>query len=80
MALHNFIRDSHREDHDFVQWQSDDDGEREGEAEGDDDDDDGGGGGGGGGGHIVYEPTGDRTMEALRKSITDEYGRGRLPY
>ncbi|KAF3599337.1 hypothetical protein F2Q69_00037020 [Brassica cretica] len=43
--------------------------------EGDDDDDDDGGGG-----HIVYEPTGDRMMEALRKSITDEYGRGRLPY
>ncbi|KAF2592966.1 hypothetical protein F2Q70_00043314 [Brassica cretica] len=41
--------------------------------EGDDD-------GGGGGGHIVYEPTGDRAIEALRKNITDEYGRGRLPY
>ena len=35
---------------------------------------------GGGGGHIVYEPTGDRVMEALRKNITDEYGRGRLAY
>uniref|UniRef100_A0A0D3BM97 DDE Tnp4 domain-containing protein n=1 Tax=Brassica oleracea var. oleracea TaxID=109376 RepID=A0A0D3BM97_BRAOL len=81
MALHNFIRDSHREDHDFVQWQSDDDGDGEGEEadidgdeeEGDDDDD-------GGGGHFVYEPTGDRAMEALRDNITNEYGRGRLPY
>ncbi|XP_048628845.1 putative nuclease HARBI1 [Brassica napus] len=80
MALHNFIRDSHREDHDFVQWQSDDDGEAEGEeadsdSDEEEDDDDGGGGG-----HTVYEPTGDRAMEALRKNITDEYGRGRLPY
>ncbi|KAL0680001.1 hypothetical protein Bca4012_007982 [Brassica carinata] len=81
MALHNFIRDSHREDHDFVQWQSDDDGDGEGEEadsdgdeeEGDDDDD-------GGGGHFLYEPTGDRAMEALRDNITNEYGRGRLPY
>ncbi|KAF2618383.1 hypothetical protein F2Q68_00042583 [Brassica cretica] len=79
----------------FLRWQKiDDDGEGEEEAEGadgdeeegeegdddDDDDDDDGGGGGGGGGHIVYEPTGDRAMEALHKSITDEYGRGRLPY
>jgi len=80
MALHNFIRDSHREDHDFVQWQSDDDGEAEGEeadsdSDEEEDDDDGGGGG-----HTVYEPTGDRAMEALRKNITDKYGRGRLPY
>ncbi|KAF2591488.1 hypothetical protein F2Q70_00041919 [Brassica cretica] len=59
------------------------DGDEEEGEEGDDDDDDDdddGGGGGGGGGHIVYEPTGDRAMEALHKSITDEYGRGRLPY
>ncbi|KAF2577140.1 hypothetical protein F2Q68_00003691 [Brassica cretica] len=41
------------------------------EEEGDDD---------GGGGHFVYEPTGDRAMEALRDNITNEYGRGRLPY
>ncbi|KAG2312281.1 hypothetical protein Bca52824_023838 [Brassica carinata] len=65
MALHNFIRDSHWEDHDFVQWQRDDDGEGEEadsdsdeeEEEGGDDDDDRGGG------HIVYEPTRDRAME-----------------
>ncbi|XP_048630292.1 putative nuclease HARBI1 [Brassica napus] len=29
MALYNFIRDSHRKDHDFVQWQNGDDGEGE---------------------------------------------------
>ncbi|XP_013671935.2 protein ANTAGONIST OF LIKE HETEROCHROMATIN PROTEIN 1 isoform X1 [Brassica napus] len=86
MALHNFIRDSHREDHDFVQWQSGDGGEgeeadsdgdeeEEEEEEEEDDDDDGGGGG-----HIVYEPTGDKAMEALRDNITNEYGRGRLPF
>ncbi|WZY79074.1 hypothetical protein YC2023_025458 [Brassica napus] len=80
MALHNFIRDSHREDLDFVQWQNGDDGEEEGDDDDDDEDDGGGGGGGGGGGHIVYEPTGDRAMEDLRDNITNEYGRGRLPY
>ncbi|WZZ48902.1 hypothetical protein YC2023_049009 [Brassica napus] len=64
MALHNFIRDSHREDHDFVQWQ------KEEEDDGD----------GGGGGHIVDEPAGDRAMEALCDNITNEYGRGRLPF
>ncbi|KAL0805872.1 hypothetical protein Bca101_098363 [Brassica carinata] len=81
MALHNFIRDSHREDHDFVQWQSDDDGDGEGEeADSDGDEEEGDDDGGGGGGHFVYEPTGDRAMEALRDNITNEYGRGRLPY
>ncbi|KAF2593529.1 hypothetical protein F2Q70_00044105 [Brassica cretica] len=33
-----------------------------------------------GGGHIVYEPTGDRSMESLRKNITNEYGRCCLSY
>ena len=78
MALHNFIRDSHREDHDFVQWQSGDGGEGEADSDGDEEeeeDDDGGGGG-----HIVYEPAGDRAMEALRDNITNEYVRGRLPF
>ncbi|WZZ71057.1 hypothetical protein YC2023_082427 [Brassica napus] len=75
MALHNFIRDSHREDHDFVQWQSGDGGEGE-EADSDGDEKEGGGGGG----HIVYEPAGDRAMEVLRDNITNEYGRGCLPF
>ncbi|KAL0877344.1 hypothetical protein Bca101_027049 [Brassica carinata] len=53
--------------------EADSDSDEEEEEEGDDDDDRGGG-------HIVYEPTGDRTMEDLRDNITNEYGRGRLPY
>ena len=81
MVLHNFIRDSHREDHDFVQWQNGDDGEgEEADSDGDEEEEDDDDGGGGGGGHFVYELTGDRAMEALRDNITNEYGRGRLSY
>ncbi|OAP03439.1 hypothetical protein AXX17_AT3G39500 [Arabidopsis thaliana] len=66
MALHNFIRNLHREDHDFLQWQNteeyrvddDDDEEEEDEEE-----------------HVAYEPTGDRAMEALRDNITNECNR-----
>ncbi|XP_056863057.1 protein ALP1-like [Raphanus sativus] len=81
MALHNFIRDSHRDDQDFLEWENVDVGveeahdgdeeEEEEEEEGDDDD---------GGGHIEYEPRGDTSMEALRDNITNGFGRGRLPY
>ncbi|XP_056867013.1 uncharacterized protein LOC108860577 [Raphanus sativus] len=84
MALHNFIRDSHRDDQDFLEWEnvdvgveeahSDDDEEEEEEGGDDDDDDDDGGG------HIEYEPRGDTAMEALRDNITNGFGRGRLPY
>lgn len=83
MTLHNFIRDSHREDNDFVRWQrreeyhthgDDDDDENEDEEEKEEDGD-------GHGGHIPYEPTGDRAMEGLRDHIGNELSRGyRLPY
>ncbi|KAG7583871.1 Harbinger transposase-derived nuclease domain [Arabidopsis suecica] len=69
MTLHNFIRDSHRVDHDFLQWQStqeyhvDEEDEEEAE-EGQEGEE---------GEHIAYEPTGDRAMEALRDNITNEY-------
>ena len=76
MALHNFIRNLHREDHDFLQWQNteeyrvdDDDEEEEEEEEGEEEEE-----------HVAYEPTGDRAMEALRDNITNECNRGRLPY
>ncbi|WZZ77822.1 hypothetical protein YC2023_098394 [Brassica napus] len=67
----------------MVGEEADSDSDEEEGGDDDDDEDDGGGGGGGGsggGGHIVYEPTGDRAMEDLRDNITNEYGRGRLPY
>ncbi|WZZ46470.1 hypothetical protein YC2023_042729 [Brassica napus] len=67
--------------HGSIAGEADSDGdEEEGDDDDDDEKDDGGGGGGGGGGRIVYEPTGDRAMEDLRDNITNEYGRGRLPY
>ena len=75
MALHNFIRDSHREDNDFVRQRreeyhthSDNDEEEKDEDEEEDDDDHGG--------HIPYEPTGDRVMEGLHDHITIELSRG----
>ncbi|KAF8053601.1 hypothetical protein N665_1395s0009 [Sinapis alba] len=85
MALHNFIRDSHREDNDFVRWQRreeyhthGDDEEEEKEEEEEEEEE---GGGHGHGGHTPYEPTGDRTMEGLRDYITSELSKGyRLPY
>ena len=85
MTLHNLISDSHWEDYDFVQWQNDDDGEGEGEGEGEEADCDGdeeeeGDNDDSGGRHIVYESTGDRSMEFLRKNITNEYGRCFLLY
>ncbi|KAG2313849.1 hypothetical protein Bca52824_016971 [Brassica carinata] len=88
MALHNFIRDLHQEDNDFVQWNTSEDYLAHGDEEDDDDDhqdDDNGGGDNDDaddyGGHIPYEPTGDRAMESLRGVITSELSRGRhLPY
>ncbi|XP_048622891.1 uncharacterized protein LOC111200757 isoform X2 [Brassica napus] len=85
MALHNFIRDSHREDNDFVHWQrreeyhthGDNDEEERDEEEDEEEEEDGDGHGG----HIPYEPTGDRAMEGLRDHIGNELSRGyRLPY
>ena len=76
MALHNFIKNLHRKDHDFLHWQNteeyrvdDNDEEEEEEEEGEDEEE-----------HVAYEPTGDRAMEALRDNITNECNRGRLPY
>ncbi|XP_033136922.1 uncharacterized protein LOC103853428 [Brassica rapa] len=93
MALHNFIRDSHREDNDFVHWQrreeyhthGDNDEEERDEEEDEDEDEDEDEeeeeDGDGHGGHIPYEPTGDRAMEGLRDRIGNELSRGyRLPY
>ncbi|CAL9238835.1 unnamed protein product, partial [Arabidopsis halleri] len=75
MALHNFIRESHRDDYDFVRWQRTEEYHTHGDEEEDDDDDDDLGE------HIPYEPTGDRAMEGVRDTITSELGRGhRLPY
>ncbi|OAP01735.1 hypothetical protein AXX17_AT3G25750 [Arabidopsis thaliana] len=82
MALHNFIRDSHWEDHDFLQWQSieeyhvDDEEEEEEEEEGEEEE----GEGEEEEEHVAYEPTGDRAMEALRDNITNECNKSRLPY
>ncbi|XP_033137037.1 putative nuclease HARBI1 isoform X1 [Brassica rapa] len=65
MALHNFIRDSNHEDCDFSHWER----VEEYEHHGDEDD------------HVAYVPAGDRVMEAMRDSITEEMARGRrLPY
>ena len=65
MALHNFIRDSNHEDCDFAHWER----VEEYEHHGDEDD------------HVAYVPAGDRVMEAMRDSITEEMARGRrLPY
>ena len=65
IALHNFIRDSNHEDCDFTHWER----VEEYEHHGDEDD------------HVAYVPAGDRVMEAMRDSITEEMARGRrLPY
>ncbi|EOA25283.1 hypothetical protein CARUB_v10018604mg [Capsella rubella] len=93
MALHNFIRDSHRDDSDFVRSlrteeyhshgnddEDDDDGggaSGSGGAGDDDDYDEDGDGGGGGGGHVLYETINDRVMEGIRDTITSEMSRGR---
>jgi len=78
MTLHNFIRDSHWEDQDFLQWQhteeyhvDEEEEEEEGEEEGGEGEEEE---------HIAYEPTGDRATEALCDSITNECNKGRLPY
>jgi len=66
MALHNFIRDSQQEDSDFQHWEMVESYEHHGDENV---------------GHVPYVPAGDRTMEAMRDSITTEMAEGtRLPY
>ncbi|XP_018435774.1 uncharacterized protein LOC108808072 [Raphanus sativus] len=79
MALHNFIRDSHREDNDFVHWQTREEYHTHGDNEMEDEEEEEDGDGYDG--HIPYNPIGDRAMEDLRDHITSELSRGyRLPY
>ncbi|XP_048605867.1 uncharacterized protein LOC125583276 [Brassica napus] len=69
MALHNFIRDSNHEDCDFAHWKRVEEYEHRGDEVTENDD------------HVAYIPAGDRVMEAMRDSITEEMARGRrLPY
>ncbi|RID75125.1 hypothetical protein BRARA_B02183 [Brassica rapa] len=83
MALHNFIRDLHREDNDFrrEEYHTHGDNDEEERDEEEDEDEEEEEDGDGHGGHIPYEPTGDRAMEGLRDRIGNELSRGyRLPY
>ncbi|WZZ75760.1 hypothetical protein YC2023_087130 [Brassica napus] len=84
MSLHNFIRDSHREDFDFVHWENGDTSHGNGdddEDESPDDSSDDSSDDHAHGGYTPYEPRGDRAMEGVRDYITNEMGRGgRLPY
>lgn len=83
IAFHNFIRDTHRKDSDFVHWQGTEDYHEHSNSEEyeDDDSDSDDDGGSGLSGYTPYEPTGDKVLENLRDNITIELGRGGcLPY
>ncbi|XP_010474153.1 PREDICTED: uncharacterized protein LOC104753624 [Camelina sativa] len=70
MTLHNFIRDSHYEDHDFAYWEGVDDYENHGDQAVENEEEDNIE-------HTPYIPIG----ETLRDVITEKIGRGRqLPY
>ena len=69
MMIHNFIRDSHREDYDCVRWQGTEEYHTHGDEEQNDYDD-------GHGEHIPYDPTSDIAMEGLCDTITSELSRG----